>query len=144
MQLTVTSPTADLSVTKTDSPDPVIRGNNITYTVVVTNNGPSRATNVSLSDTVPSDTMFVSNSGAAGWSCTNPPTKGPGAGTGPITCTTSSLVSGASATFTILVSVKPGTREGTVITDTATVTSSTSDPNTGNNSATATTTVIRR
>jgi uncharacterized repeat protein (TIGR01451 family) len=136
------APDADLSVTKTDSPDPVIRGNNITYTVIVTNNGPSSATNVSLSDVVPSNTKFVSNSGAAGWSCTNPPVKGMGTGT--ITCTTSSLASGTSVTFTIVVAVKSSTREGTTITNTATVSSSTSDPNPGNNSATATTTVIRK
>jgi uncharacterized repeat protein (TIGR01451 family) len=142
LQLTVTSFSADLSVTKADSPDPVIRGNNITYTVIVTNNGPSSATNVSLSDAVPTNTNFVSNSGAPGWSCTNPPTKG--AGTGTITCTTPGLTSGASATFTIVVEVKPGTRDGTIITNIATVSSSTSDPNPGNNSAMATTTATRR
>jgi len=138
----VIAATADLSVTKTDSPDPVIRGDNITYTVIVANNGPSSGANVSLSDTVPSNTKFVSNSGAAGWSCTNPPVKG--ARTGTITCTRSSLASGASATFTIVVEVNSGTREGTIITNTATLSSSTSDPNTGNNSATAMTTVTRK
>jgi uncharacterized repeat protein (TIGR01451 family) len=140
--VTVTkSATADLSVSKTDSPDPVIRGQNITYTVIVTNNGPSSAINVSISDAVPSATKFVSNSGAAGWSCTNPPTKGTRTGT--ITCTKSALASSASATFTIVVEVNPGTKESTIITNTATVSSSTSDPNAGNNSATATTTVIK-
>jgi uncharacterized repeat protein (TIGR01451 family) len=142
LQLTVTAPTADLSVTKTDSPDPVIRGNNITYTVTVANDGPSSASNVSLSDAVPSNTRFVSNSGAAGWSCSNPPTNGQA--TGNITCTSSSLALGASATFTIVVEVRPGTRQGTMITNTATISSSTSDPNSGNNTATATTTVIRK
>ena len=141
--VTVTkSATADLSVTKNDSPDPVIKGNNITYTVIVTNNGPSSATNVTLSDAVPSDTKFVSNSGAAGWSCTNPPTKGTRTGT--ITCTKSSLASGASATFTIVVEVNPSAKEGTTITNRVTVSSSNSDPNTGNNSVTATTTVAKK
>ncbi len=41
---------ADLSVVKTDSPDPVTVGNNLTYTIVVTNNGPDTATNVTLDD----------------------------------------------------------------------------------------------
>src|SRR5215211_6181592 len=31
---------ADLSITKTDSPDPVVQGSNVTYTITVTNNGP--------------------------------------------------------------------------------------------------------
>jgi titin len=140
--LAVIVPTADLSVTRTDSPDPVIRGNNITYTVIVTNNGSSSAANASLSDAVPTNTKFVSNSGAADWSCTNPTTKGMATGT--ITCVKSILASGESATFTIVVQVKSGTKEGTIITNTATVSSSTSDPNTSNNSATTTTAVIRR
>jgi hypothetical protein len=72
------------------------------------------------------------------WSCTNPPTKG--ARTGTIACTTASLASGASATFTIVVEVNAGTK-ATTISNTAAVSTSTNDPNTGNNAATATTTV---
>ena len=34
---------ADIGVTKTDSPDPVDAGNNITYTITLTNHGPDRA-----------------------------------------------------------------------------------------------------
>ncbi|HEX8288380.1 MAG TPA: DUF11 domain-containing protein, partial [Pyrinomonadaceae bacterium] len=49
---------ADLSITKTDSPDPVTAGNQITYTVTVTNNGPSVASNVSLTDSIPAGTTF--------------------------------------------------------------------------------------
>jgi uncharacterized repeat protein (TIGR01451 family) len=134
----VAAPSADLSVTQTDLPDPVGRGDNITYTVVVKNNGPSAATAVSLSDVVPSDAKFVSNSGAAGWICTNPPTKG--ARTGTIACTIASLASGASATFTIVVETNAGTK-ATTISNTAVVSSSTDDPASGNNAATATTTV---
>jgi uncharacterized repeat protein (TIGR01451 family) len=141
-EVQTTADLAELSLTKTDSPDPVIRGNNITYTVILTNNGPSSAANASLSDAVPTNTKFVSNSGTADWSCTNPRTKGTATGT--ITCVKSSLATGESATFTIVVQVKSGVKEGTIITNTATVSSSTSDPNTSNNSATTTTTVIRR
>ena len=44
---------ADLAVTKTDSPDPVTAGNNLTYTINFTNNGPSNAQNVTVTDAVP-------------------------------------------------------------------------------------------
>lgn len=44
---------ADLGITKTDSPDPVIAGNMLTYTVVVTNSGPDIATDVTVVDTLP-------------------------------------------------------------------------------------------
>jgi uncharacterized repeat protein (TIGR01451 family) len=135
--VTVTAASADLSVAKTDSPDPVSAGSNITYTVTVTNNGPSDAESVTLSDTIPTNTTFVSNSGAAGWSCTNPSA----GGTGTISCSNPTFANGAKSVFTIVVKVNANTAAATTITNTATVTSTTSDPTPGNNSATATTTV---
>jgi len=44
---------ADLNLTKTDSQDPVQVGEQPTYTLVVTNNGPITSTNVTLEDTLP-------------------------------------------------------------------------------------------
>lgn len=46
---------ADLSVTKTASPSAVLSGEILTYTVVVSNDGPSDAANVVLSDTLPAE-----------------------------------------------------------------------------------------
>ena len=46
---------ADLSITKTDSPDPVSPGQTLTYTITITNAGPDDALNVMLADTVPTD-----------------------------------------------------------------------------------------
>src|SRR5205807_9971407 len=57
---------ADLSVTKSDSPDPVTAGNDLTYTIIVTNGGASDAQGVSLSDTIPANTTFVSAMQTAG------------------------------------------------------------------------------
>jgi len=128
---------ADLEVTKTDSPDPVGLGENLTYTVVVTNNGPGNAQSVVLTDMIPANTTFVSNSGAAGWMCMNPPVNG----TGTITCTIPTLVDGAMATFTIVVKVN-ATACGATITNTATVSSATPEQNTMNNTATTTTTTL--
>jgi len=127
------APVADLSITKTGSPDPVTAGNNLTYTVTVTNNGPDIATSVTVTDNLPAETTFVSCSstggGVCGDSCNNR------------TVTFASLASGGSETITFVATVNCSVTDGTVISNTAKVSSSTSDPNTNNNSATATTTV---
>ena len=47
------TPSADLSITKTDSVDPVTAGTDLTYTLVVSNGGPSSATSVVATDPVP-------------------------------------------------------------------------------------------
>src|SRR5207249_4674084 len=52
---------ADMAITKADSVDPVTAGNNLTYTIVVTNNGgPSVARSVTVADPLPAGTSFVS------------------------------------------------------------------------------------
>lgn len=119
-----------------DTPDPVTAGNNLTYTITVTNNGPDAASSVSWSDTLPAGTTFVSLPTVAGWSCTAPSV---GAG-GTVSCTQASFAVGSSV-FTLTVNVGAAVANGTVLSNAATVTSSTGDSNVANNSATATTTV---
>ncbi|HEX2645508.1 MAG TPA: ExeM/NucH family extracellular endonuclease, partial [Thermoanaerobaculia bacterium] len=133
---TTVAASADLSVTKVDTPDPVTAGTNLTYTITVNNAGPSDAATVSLADTLPAGTTFVSLSPAGGWSCTTPAI---GAG-GAVTCTNASMAAG-NAVFTLTVAVGPAVADGTVLSNTATVSSATSDPAPGNESATAATTV---
>ena len=128
--------TADLSVSKTDSPDPVVAGMKVTYTITVTNAGPDDAASVSLSDTLPAGTLFNSLSSPGGWSCTTPPV---GSG-GTVSCSIATLPMG-SAVFTLTVLVDAGVAAGTVLSNTADVTTTTSDPDPNNNSATETTTV---
>ena len=128
---------ADVSITKVDTPDPVNAGANITYTITVNNAGPTNAASASMSDTLPAGTTFVSLSAPAGWTCTTPAV---GAG-GTVSCTNPSLGTG-SALFSLVVRVAPATAPGTVITNTATVSSTTADPNPGNQSATTTTSVV--
>ena len=118
----------DISVNKTDSPDPVTVGNNLTYTIVVTNNGPETATGVTVTDTLPSSVTYVSANSTKGT-----PTKSGNT----VTCSIGKLTNGSSATVTII--VKP-TTAGT-ITNTASATCNETDTNSGNNTATATTTV---
>ena len=45
---------ADMAIVKTGTPNPVTEGTPLTYTLAVTNNGPASATNVTVTDTLPS------------------------------------------------------------------------------------------
>jgi uncharacterized repeat protein (TIGR01451 family) len=109
---------ADLEISKADSPDPVTVGDNLTYTITVTNRGPDPATNVVVTDTLPSGVTFVSASPGCVHSA------------GVVTCNLGTIPAGDSVTITIVVTpTAPGT-----ISNTATVTSDTLDPNTANNS----------
>src|SRR5262245_15751597 len=123
---------ADVAITKSDSPDPVIAGNELTYTVTVTNNGPDTATSVIVADNLPADTTFVSCSSTGGGVCS-------GSGNNR-TVTFPLLTSCESETITFVANVNCSVADGTPISNTATVSSITPDPDTTNNSATATTT----
>jgi uncharacterized repeat protein (TIGR01451 family) len=131
-------PVADLSITKTSSPNPVIAGNQLTYTVTVTNSSTSTSTAnaIGVIDTLPSQVTFLTSSDG----CTQGPT-------GTLNCAVPSLAPGASFPFTITVLVGSntvvGTGGATTITNTASVAApGTIDPNPANNTATATTTVV--
>jgi uncharacterized repeat protein (TIGR01451 family) len=133
---------ADLVADKSATTDPVIAGTNETYTLSVTNNGPSDAQNVTLTDATPTNTTFVSlaqNTGPA-FTCTTPPS----GGIGNVSCTLATLPAGASATFSFVVHVSPSAPDGSTLSNTASVSSSTTDPNPGNNATTITTGVIAR
>ncbi|RME45097.1 MAG: DUF11 domain-containing protein, partial [Chloroflexi bacterium] len=51
---------ADLAITKTDDPDPVMAGETLTYTLEITNNGPSDTTGVTVTDALPAEVSFDS------------------------------------------------------------------------------------
>ena len=114
-------PDADLSLTNADSRDPVMVGNNLTYTLTVANAGLDDAAGVVVTDTLPAGVSFVS-AGASQGSC---------AGAGPVICNLGALAAGASATVSIVVT-PPSV--GT-LTNSASVASVTQDQNTSNNSA---------
>ena len=131
-QQAVTPPPAeaDLAVSKTDSPDPVTAGNNLTYTITVTNNGPLDATGVTVTEPLPMGVAPVSAT----------PSQGSCSGTSFVTCNLGTITNGASATVTI-VGVPSASVAGTTVSNTAMVTGNEPDPDGSNNSATATTTV---
>jgi uncharacterized repeat protein (TIGR01451 family) len=120
---------ADLSVTKTDSPDPAHVGQSLTYTITVTNDGPGIARDVTAVDQLPKSTGFGSASASQG-ACSRKKTS--------VTCSLGDLASGQSATITIL--VKP-TKKGTIL-NSVTVTSPSDDPNAANNTDTEGTQVL--
>lgn len=132
---TTVAASADLTVTKVDTPDPVTDGSALTYTISVINAGPSNAAAVTLTDPLPAGTTFVSLSVPGGWSCTTPSV---GSG-GTVSCTVASLPIGNS-TFSLTVMIAAGTLPGALIDNTASLSSST-DPDTTNNTAHASTTV---
>jgi len=134
---TTVAASADLSVTKMDTPDPTLPGGTITYDITVTNAGPNDAASVTLSDPLPAGTTFAALTADPAWSCSTPAV---GAG-GTVSCTLSSLAAMDSASISLTVAVDAGVTPGTIITNTATVSSTTSDPNPGNENATASTTV---
>lgn len=123
---------ADLAVTKTDDPDPVTEGTNVTYTVTVTNNGPGAATNVILTDVLDGLVTFVSAT----------PTQGTcGENMGTVSCDLGSLANSATATVTIIVTT-PDVVDAVQITNQASVSGTETDPVGTNDSATEQTTVV--
>jgi uncharacterized repeat protein (TIGR01451 family) len=120
---------ADLAVSISDAPDPVLADTNLTYTVNVLNQGPQTATNVGLLDGLPPDADFVSVSPASECEYDE----------GSVICHLGSLNSGASRIVTIV--VRPSERSGhfppggRTISNSAFVRSDEVDPNTANNSA---------
>lgn len=129
---------ADLSISKAVTPNPILAGNNLTYTLTLTNSGPSSATLVQATDSLPAQTTFVSAGAApAGFACSTPSV----GGTGTISCTNSLFTASTSGTYSFIVNVAAGTTPGTVISNTASISSTTTDPNSANNSAAAATTV---
>lgn len=121
---------ADLAVTKVVDKTTPNEGERVTYTITLSNNGPSGATGVSVTDLLPTGLAYSSSNPSKG---TYNPTSGVWAVGG--------VASGTSATLAIVATVNPGT-EGLAIVNQARITASDQgDAVPGNNLATATITV---
>ncbi|WP_134765679.1 DUF11 domain-containing protein, partial [Nocardioides sp. 1609] len=116
-------PRADVAISKTAGP--AVAGSNVTYTVTVTNNGPSVARDVVVTDPVPAPLTLVSATGSQG-TCTTPGNTA--------RCALGVLPPGAAATMTIVVGT-PADDSANGVVNTATVATSTTDPTPGNDTA---------
>lgn len=133
---TAVSADADLSVTKTDSPDPVVAGNPLTYTIEVLNSGPSTATDVAITDTLPDGTSFVEavdGNGAEVCALVQP---------GSVVCELGDLAPGDSVTVYLTVLVDPSLPSGTVLVNQVEVSSPTPDSDPSDNQDGTTTSVV--
>jgi len=130
------TPTADLSITKTDGQASAVPGQGVTYTIVASNAGPSAVTGAMVTDTMPAALTLVSWTcvGSAGGSC------GSGSGSGDIG-TTVDLPVGGMATFTVNATVAAGATGSLANSATVTAPAGVTDPTPGNNSATDTDTL---
>mgnify|MGYP002072171265 CR=1 FL=1 len=133
----VSNPVLDLLVNKTDSVDPVASGDDTVYTVMVTNQGPSAAENLVVTDILPTRLAYRSHTVPAGGACSSVPAVDSTGGT--LVCGVSYLPAGQSRSFTVTMR---GAVKG-VDTNAVSVTSDEAafESNTGNNSASQQTTV---
>jgi uncharacterized repeat protein (TIGR01451 family) len=130
---TTTTPAADLAVIKT-GPATANAGDDVSYVVTVTNIGPQDAANVTITDLVPPEVSFVSatHTGGTAGSCTVDVMIPPN---GLVTCTVALLPNGASSQFTLVFTISDEAPPGTQVTNVASATTSTGDPNMENNSS---------
>jgi uncharacterized repeat protein (TIGR01451 family) len=125
--------TADLVITKTATAT-APQGTNVTYSITLTNNGPNFASNTTMTDVLPANTTFVSQSNAF-FTCTTPSV----GSNGTINCNYPILnfPPGSPVTFTIVVNVATNAPLGT-LNNTATATTTSTDPTTPNTSTAGT------
>jgi uncharacterized repeat protein (TIGR01451 family) len=120
--VTPAASSADVSIVKT-GPATVAPNTNITYNLAVANAGPSSAASVTVTDILPVGTTYVSAT----------PTQGSCSFTSAVVCSLGTMANGGSATI-VLVLQSPNSPGP--IANTATVVSTTPDPNTANNHTT--------
>ncbi|GHB67270.1 beta strand repeat-containing protein [Persicitalea jodogahamensis] len=123
---------ADLAITKTDGSATYTPGTTTTYTIVVSNAGPSNVTGATVADNAPTGTTISSWTAAFAGGAT-----GTASGSGNISQTVS-LPSGGSITYTVAVAVPSGFTGNLVNTTTVTAPTGVTDNNQANNSATDT------
>jgi uncharacterized repeat protein (TIGR01451 family) len=122
---------ADLSLTISDSPDPVLTGAALTYTIKVHNAGPDPATNTVVTDGLPGAVSFVS-AAATGGTCSK--------SGGKQVCDLGTVTTTVDRTVTIKTTVKKKSGD---ISNSASVASDVTDPTPANNLDTELTTIAK-
>jgi len=121
-QSTTLIDSADLSLEKSATPNPVVAGGIVTFTIAVTNNGPSPSTNFSVQDSLPAGLVYIDGSATGiGWTFTGP--NGTFAGT---------LPAGQTATYTF--QAQATASSGSLINSATVTPTGTPDPDSSNNS----------
>ncbi len=124
--LGVIAPTINLVAGVTASTNSVVVSSNLTYTITVSNAGPSTATGVTLTDVLPSGVTLVSSNAS------------PGSWSSNLVCDIGTLVMNATATATLVVSDStPG-----LVTNSVTAAADESDANPALNTASVVTAVV--
>jgi uncharacterized repeat protein (TIGR01451 family)/fimbrial isopeptide formation D2 family protein len=113
---------AQLTITKRASDDVVRAGEDVTWTIVVGNDGPSDAQNVTLSDLLDARLQLVDVESDDAVTCT---------GTASLSCTIGTLAAGASTQITVTTTVRSSVVDGASIENSATASSTTIDAVTG-------------
>jgi uncharacterized repeat protein (TIGR01451 family) len=129
---------SSLSITA-DHLDPVAAGDTIHYAISVSTEGPDDAADVSVTFNLPAETMYVSLASPAGWSCTEP---APNASGGVVTCSIATFTPGT-AIFAVDATTSPSLPPQT-ISGTATVSSTTADPDSDDNEATVSVVIVQQ
>lgn len=121
--ITNTLKVADLGLVKIANQATYMRGDTVTYTLTVTNYGPNTAVNSSLTDNIPAGLTFVSVNTTQG-SCSE--------NLGTVSCNFGDILKDGIVTVTVVATVNSNT-SGDIL-NTGSVSSSTPDSNTQNNS----------
>jgi uncharacterized repeat protein (TIGR01451 family) len=124
-------PQADLRTTKTATPPTATPGDVVTYTVTVTNDGPFPATAVHVTDEIPAGTTFVTGSLADDPACSF------AAVIDQIECAPGALAVGVSFSFDFEVRIADDAEVPSTVSNTASASSVTLDPDGSDNTATA-------
>src|SRR5207302_764870 len=88
------TPQADLTISKSDGKSTAVPGTDVTYTITVTNNGPSTVNGATVSDVLPDGTSYVSGGSYD-------------SGSNSVSFTTGTLAKGAHHYFTLALHISP-------------------------------------
>lgn len=113
----IVEPAADIEISKSSTPNPVLAGQPLTYSIAIENHGPQAADDFLVTDTLPAGVVFQSVSAEAPLICSE--------ASGTVSCSASSLPTGR---YRVDVVVRAPTEPGP-ITNTCVIATPTGDPN---------------